>query len=526
MLDITTVSFPLWMIKKGIKNEKGVPLEFVKHKFLYDIACEKNPHIVVKKCAQIGCSVLTTLRAYWFAKYRKLSTIYTLPSDHDVYEFVPTKVDKIFQTNEEIRASLTKDSTGLKGIGDEAFIYFKGTRSKSAPISTTADILAHDEIDRSDYKIIGAYSSRTDYSEYKGRWLLSNPSIGNAGIDAEFRKSDQREWFVKCDACQQEQVLEWEKNIDFVRKIYVCQFCGAEITNKMRMKGRWKATASSSVSGYHISQLMASWLSVSELIDKKEKFGDEVFYNFVLGEPYDIGGATNFRTMIMDALTTKDINAGRVAIGIDIGRIKHYVAGTAKGIFEIGTVETRQEVINLIRKYDPIMIMDALPERTWAEELQKEFPNNITLNFFNPDKPQNEMMKWGGDTGSDEDIKNTGIVWSHRTRVIDKVISEFLNGNMQLKIPKDMLERYIAHWETMRRIVEIDKLNRPRFLWTSSSGNDHYCLATIYYYIALQRLSGDMDFIADEKETRPDIERREHGFYIRPLKEVMDELDE
>lgn len=524
-IDLTTLSFPLWLIKKGIKNEKGIPLEFTKHKFLYDIACDKNRILVIKKCAQIGLSVLTILRAYWFAKYKGLTTIYTMPSDSDVEEFVPTKVDKIYQNNEEMRNSLTKNNVGLKGIDNQAFVYIKGTRSKSAPISTTADILVHDEIDRSDQENVNVYSSRTDYSEYKGRWILSNPSVSNSGIDSEWRKSDQREWFVKCEGCNKEQVLEWEKNVDFVKKIYVCQFCDKEITNKERMKGVWKATRESKISGYHISQLMATWLTAEELMDKKEKYGEEVFYNFVLGEPYDMGGVTNFRTMIMDALTSKDLSEGRIAIGLDIGRIKHYVVGTTKGIFEVGTIETRKEVVGLIHKYDPIMVIDALPERTWAEELQQEFPNNVFLNFYNPDKPQNEMMKWGGDAGSDEDIKNMGIVWSHRTRVIDKVIADFLSGNLELRLPKTMLERYIIQWETLRKIVEIDKLNRPRFLWSSSNGNDHYCMATIYFHIAKQRLSGDAEFLSDEIEVKPDIERREHGFYIRPLKEIMDERE-
>lgn len=885
-IDITTLSFACWLINKGIKNERGVPLEFVKHNFLFDIARDKNKNIVVKKCAQIGCSILFILRAYWFAKYMGLSTIYTMPSDSDIYEFVPTKVDKIYQNNEEIRVSLTKDTTGLKGIDEKAFLYFKGTRSKSAPLSTTADVLAHDEIDRclepdtevltktgwkkiqnittndsvaslhnkehsvsfkkplevinmeyegdfyrlrgrsmdigmtpnhklwartasysgfqgasnpytfhkakdlyedkfvvsgygrwtsnfhkdtvsipytetlrrsqgscllprqkrifkakqypaipfykflgwylsegclnrkrnnqnklrltggisiaqkqekyvkeiqgilqdlgynpktyknkrgicsiqindfhlalvlkglddsftkyiptqylwgdvrylphlletllkgdgdernvyttaskrladdvqvlalrlrksaviyknpqgiykvgiqqqpykringfrdsntnatlkkeyykgkvyclnippyhtflirgkdkkfpiwsgnSEIGIINQYSSRTDYSEYKGRWVLSNPSISNSGIDNEWRKSDQREWVVTCRGCKKEQILEWEKNVDFIKGIYVCQFCGKEITNQERMSGEWKSTAESEISGYHISQLMAAWLSAKELIDKKEKFGEEVFYNFVLGEPYNLGGIADFRTMIMDALTyeySMPSKGDRVAIGLDIGRIKHYVAGTTKGIFDVGTVETRKEVVRLIKKYDPIMVIDALPERTWAEELQKEFPENITLNFFSQDKPQNEMLKWGGDKGSNEDIKNMGLVWSHRTRVIDKVISEFLHGNIVIHLQKDILERYISQWETMHRIVEIDKLNRPRYLWNSSNGNNHYALATVYYWIALQRLGGEMEFLPDEQEIKPDIERRMHGLYIRPLKEIMDE---
>ena len=98
--------------------------------------------------------------------------IYTLPSDRDVWEFVPTKTDKMIMTNKTLQKALQTDKVELKQMFDR-FWHFKGTRSKTAAIMTTADLLIHDEIDRSDLGVVTEYKSRIKRSKYSFiDWIL------------------------------------------------------------------------------------------------------------------------------------------------------------------------------------------------------------------------------------------------------------------------------------------------------------------------------------------------------------------
>lgn len=519
-MGIDQYSIPLWVIKNGIKNERGNVIEFKDHYFLFDIYKDLSRRQVIKKCSQVGVSVAMNLKVLNLAKYRNIGTIYTMPSDDDVSEFVNTKTDKIIQNNQIIKNELRTNNVQLKQIGN-SFIHFKGTRSKTAAISTTTDLLVHDEIDRSDQNIVEQYRSRITFSRFKGIWLLSNPSVVGVGVDKDWKGSDRKEWFITCDKCKTEQYLTWQENVSEINKIFICKNCGKELTNKERRLGKWKPTnPGAEISGYHISQMMAPWLSAEELIKEKEDRGLEYFYNFILGEPYHPGETADFRTMITDSWTNKPLDAEPYFMGIDVGIEKHYVLGSSQGIFKIGVVKSRQELETIIDKYNPVVVMDAGPERTWAEEFKKKYPK-LNLCFYKIDKTVAEMVKWGGR----DDKKNWGYVWADRNRVISKVVEEFLMGRILMNIDREKLERYISHWETMTRMIEDTSLGTKRYVWQTSNGMDHWCHATVYYWIARQRAS-QADFLADITEKKEIIERTSEGFQMRNLKDLIEEQNE
>jgi len=519
--DIKDLSIPHWVIDNEFINERGEILEFRDRLFLYDILADTSQIQVVKKCSQVGVSVMETLKAYFVAQKGRMNVIYTMPSDSDVSEFVRTKADMIFQSNELMRSQFSSDTIGLKQIGDR-FIYYKGTRSKTAPISTSADLLIHDEIDRSDLGIIETYRSRLSASLYKGIWYVSNPSLTGIGVDEIWQKSDMKEWFIACNKCGEIQTLKWDENVDEIKKIYVCKKCGKELTNNERRKGKWIATnPGKEISGYHISQMMAPWLSALELIKEKSDRGEEYFRNFILGEPYSAGEEANVRQAILDVWTPKPIDDKPFFMGIDIGIEKHYVIGSREGIFNIGLCRSREELEAIIEKYNPIWVMDSGPERTWAEEFKKKYPKGF-LNFYRKDKPKAEIIKWGGYSKGVEDKKNWGYIWTDRTRIIDKTLYEILSGNIQFSVSREDLEKYIKHWESMRRIIEQTPDKTERYIWDSSTGNDHWCHATVLYYIATQRGKEKMEFIQEKERREEIIERTPEGFKMRPLKEIIE----
>lgn len=514
-----------WIHENNLVTERMQPLTFQDHLFLFEPYADFSPLQVYKKCSQVGVSVMMNIKCPYVLKTMGLNIIYTLPSDRDIIEFVPTKTDKIIVNNPAIREGLNKDknTTFLKDMWGADW-HFKGTRSKTAPIMTTADLLIHDEKDRSDNTIIEDYRSRIKKSEYKGIWELSNPSTKNVGVDLTYKLSDKKEWAVKCPnpSCQKEQIMDWNKNVDRHAQMYVCMHCGHELDDITRRLGRWIQTGEDSdISGYHISQMMASWISAKELLIEEAQTDEDYFYNFVLGEAVGTGDAENFRQYITDAWTPKDLRkAGPHFMGIDIGNVKHYVVGNLDGIHTIGKVKTREEVELLIEHWNPTVVMDAGPERTWAGEFRKKYPK-FYANSYRNDTDKRDFIHWG-------ENDKLGTVSSERYRVIDATVDAIIRASIQFSLdPKD-LEAYIRHWEVMVKTKEIDgRTGLPKFSWNKNSqhAQDHWCHATVYYYIARSMGTPAEHISSKETEEKKEFVQAtpEGGFKMRSLEDYFEE---
>ena len=484
-----------WMHENNIVNEKGEPLTFSDHMFLFDPYDDFSQYQVYKKCSQVGLSVMMNVKVPYAMKHYGWNVIYTLPADSDVWEFVPTKTDEIIRANPQLLGMLQSvDKVELKKIADR-FWHFKGTRSKTAAIMTTADLLIHDEKDRSDLGVIGQYRSRIKRSKFKGVWELSNPSVKNAGIDVTWGQSDQKEWMVKCSNCELEQPLDWAENINYRTKEYVCRQCGSILDQYAIRLGKWQAMSpDSEISGYHINQMMAPWLTCGELIKEEAEQSEEYFYNFILGDPVGGESAYAFRQYIIDAWTAKSLkDSGPHFMGIDIGSTKHYVVGNKDGIHTIGHVRTRTELENIIEYWNPTVVMDAGPERTWAEEFRIKYPK-LWIAFYKPDKDKKKLLRWG-----DPKTKDAGIVLIDRNRTIDKALNAIIYGDLQFALESRDLESYIKHWEVMSRQKELNKLKQWVYRWvkTPEHAADHYVHATAYYYAARSR-GATTDFVQSQ----------------------------
>lgn len=222
-----------WITERGIVNEKGEPFDFYDRPWLLDILTDWTPQIAILACAQVGKSVTFSIKSLFAIKHLHFNAIYTMSSDSDVNEFVSSKFNKIVQANIHEFEGMQTDNVERKEFNDR-FIFFKGTNSKTAAISTTADLLIHDEISRSDQLAIETYKSRTKASKYKGRWLFSNPGGERDELDLAWMKSDQKEWVITCPHCKDEHFLVWPDNIDMEKKCYICRACKQPISDDVR----------------------------------------------------------------------------------------------------------------------------------------------------------------------------------------------------------------------------------------------------------------------------------------------------
>lgn len=482
-----------WITEQGIVSEKGEALDFYDHPFLLDILTDWNPKIVVKACAQVGKSVTFTLKTLFAIKYLHFNVIYTFPTDDDVKEFVSSKVNKILQANRHEFIGMDTDSIERKEINDR-FIFFKGTVSKTAAISNSADLLVHDEASRSNQGALETYKSRTKASEYKGRWLFSNPTVEKDTLDLEWIKSNQMEWVITCPHCGDEHFMVWPESIDIDKKCFQCRACKEPIDDDVRRGGKWVAqNPNSDISGYHMSHLIATRITAKEIIDDSE--GDqEYFYNFVLGEPYNPGDLSVSRGTLLDIWTPKPLETGNYYIGIDVGNIKHYTLWSDKGIVQVGKFTEWKDLDDLLRFYKPSAgVIDAMPDNTMAKYYVDNY-NFMLMSFFQENTLNPQTLVWWGD----HDKK--GIVYSHRDRILDKMLTDMVEAKflLGLKTNRDFTE-YIRHFETLRRVKVTNNAGIERYVWESTTGVDHYVFATLYGYLA--RLgAGAGVFYADDAE--------------------------
>lgn len=516
-----------WIFNNKIKTERGIPIQFDTHAFMIDPYLDWTPKQGARKASQCGWSVMTNIKLFYSARFGipqyglpAANVIYTLPSDSDVNTFVPSKTNLLIKNNPVIMSYMKTedgnkadvDSIQRKKIGN-SMVYFKGTRSKTAALMLSSDLNIHDESDRSEKSIIDEYSSRHANSLYKGTWSFSNPSAPNMPADLMFLDSDQKYWFIKCERCGHWQYLDWFKlseheftkslhcYVDDKNKAYVCGNCCLPITDENRKRGRWvKKYQDKTTSGYWVSHFMYSWMKCGDILETERTKPKAYFMNFVRGLPY-VGSdvVVDAQTIVQNIVLDKhEWVRGKVAIGVDNGDIKTYVVGDETGIFERGRTRSWDDIERLIQKYDAVTVVDLNPYPAKPRELAVKYKPQgshrwrVYCSYYIEESKDYQLIDWGTDD-------KAHMVYPVRNMLFDDLIAYIVNGNMHFYGSKQYWEEYIAHWETMyrgdfvgtRRAEDVSQGSpqaQARGVWLSSTGEDHYCHATLYYYVALSKI--------------------------------------
>ena len=492
--ELYSAATPLaWVWLNNFVTENQEPIEYKKHSFLIDPMNEETDDLVVKKSAQVGFSVLAILKSFWLAKYRKLNTGYILPSQNIVKDFVAPKVDPLIHSNPEISRLVSKDSVTLKQIGNR-FIYFRGAFSEREAIAISLDVLMLDELDRMpDMNIINMYDSRLQASQYAWRWRFSNPSVPSFGVDDLFNKSTQNHWFVRCPHCNHEWFMDWEKStdknhyVDIAKEAYVCGNCRRKIPDNARQSGRWiPAYPDRSSVGYWISQLIVPYVSAKRLIAQFEESSTDFFHNFVLGKAYQEADMLLDREVILRNLGIQKPMYRNIAMGVDVGKNKHFVIGTPMGVLEVGSTDDWEHIEYLFNKHEAIMVIDAAPEFTVPQQLIRKYPGRVFMSYYVQDKKNSGIVRW-------LEGEDSGVVHIDRTKAFDFVVRELTANKFKYFMPANQLEDYISHWANIYRIVEVNKLGIPQAKWVQVEGKpDHFAHAHLYYRIALEQVLGSI----------------------------------
>ena len=475
-----------WLTDNNILTEKGLPIEFHNHPFLKDIYNDWSPVQVSRKASQIGYTTMIAVKCLYAAYYKNWNVVYTFPTFGDVAQIIPSKINPIIESNPRL-SEWTKDKDTIlqKKVGN-SFIYYRGTASQKKEkekmeagtgIMLSSDLNVHDESDRSDQVILEQYESRLEASDYKGRWYFSNPTVPATLTQKLWDKSDQKHWFVRCPHCKHLQWLDYFKNTDKERGIYVCQKCEGEITDDTRRNGFWVRKYKRDISGYYIPHTICPWISAKGLIEAEEAKSKQYFYNFNLGIPYKGSDIVVDRETILKNIVSEPNLKEKNVIGVDTGLTMSYVLGNSQGIFKIGATKDWDDIETLMKKYEATAVFDALGDLTKPRKLRDKYRGRVWLCYFKKDKDAPEAIKWNG---------KEMAVYADRSKIIQRVIDEFMDGNIKFQMRQYELEEYIKHWETLYQITETDSLGIERKKW-ETAGENHLLFATVYFYLALMR---------------------------------------
>jgi DNA-directed RNA polymerase subunit RPC12/RpoP len=492
-----------WILKEKIKNEKGEIVEFDNHCFLLDIYTDQNKEIVIKKGSQVGVSLWAILKSIHDAKYWGINQIHTLPTVQDVQKFVPSKVNLIIKNNpcifRDVKGEV--DAVTQKQIGN-AFIFYRGTWMEREAIMLTSDRNIYDELDKSNAEVIRDYSSRLSASKLAEKIYISTPTIPNFGIDKLWEGSDQKHWRFNCPNCSFRQYLEWEKNVDFDKEIYICQKCHRQLKPEVIKSGEWEAKyPGREISGYWIPQMIATWRTAKDLIKELEDAEDEeYFYNYILGVAYLNPEAKIPASLILKNLTNEKNDGRNCAIGVDVGKKElHAILGNEKGIFGITKIEDQpgktkwQRLGELLEVYEArFCVIDGEWNTNEAYEFARKYPDKVYLNWYKAKPEQPEIVRFA-DEGKftakskvwEEEIK----VLTHRNRIMDALIDDLRKGKYKFnfKTGDERITELVEHLQTMYSRIVTNQIGQEKREWVSSTGKDHYWHSLIYFKIALDK---------------------------------------
>jgi hypothetical protein len=484
-----------------IQTPKGEPLDFYNHPYLIDIYDDQSKDIRVKKSAQIGISTFAINKSLWFADTHDVSIIYTMPTASDVADFSKARITPVVQASEYLSGRVD-GGIELKQIGN-SFIYFRGAWSERQAISVDSDFNIHDEIDFSKPDIISMYKERMSHSKFKLFLALSTPTIPEFGIDYLFNRSDKKEWFVTCPKCKQKQILKYPDSIRGNTKEarYACVHCLATITDDARRNGEWIATGEDDwgASGYHISQMMAPWISATEILRKEEMArvrptaqlsGVKDFYNFCLGEAYGGENQPLNRDILLACIQNKydlELKGKNTIMGVDQGNDLHVVVykketdGSIR-LLHTGVYHSFDDLPNIMDAYGvTFCLIDALPNKHSARKFALMYQAKVWLVYYNEN--QKEFIKWYRDPES----KEYRVIVA-KMESIDRMADKFVTH--QVVLPRltqdvDLFIRHLCNWAKDK-----EEKTDGRVVWVYKKlGADHLAMASNYAMLGIDKLS-------------------------------------
>lgn len=475
-----------------MRTERGEPLDFERYPHMRAVMDDPASELAMMCGSQTGKTTTALCRVFHFCDSRPVTAIVTMPTDKDVREFSKTRARPAIQASPYLRERMGEvDSAELKTFrhegGGQSVVFFRGARVETQAISIPADLLYHDEIDRSRPDILSLYIARVAASRYGLRIVTSTPTLPRYGIAACWEDSSRTQWLVRCPVCGHEAPLTWPESIaiDAADPHYICAH-GHELTRETIRAGRWvdgRTETQPEWRAYHFNRMLMDQWPAARIVEVEQSadYQDypELFFNDVLGLPKASGDlALNQETMAQalvgfpPAARADRSFAGcdqspkpdnhRVMIGVvDAEGCTAYVH------LEVCGWDRLAELMTLFNV--EVLVVDALPETSKARELRDAFPGRVYLAYY----PNQAVLK----RANEDNIvlnRRDGQVDLDRTATLDQSARRLRMGqDFFCAMPAALRTQVVTEMTNMVRGTEKDDHGQPRSFW-AATGPDHW----------------------------------------------------
>ena len=472
--------------------------------------------LFVVKCAQVG---LSEIFARWalasVVSQDNFTTIYTFPAATDADLFTKSRLSPVIVASKAITHSLSRtvNSTDLKQFGQNSFLYIRGTYSETGALSVPADLIIHDEYDRSDMGNVAAYVSRLQAKPTKMRRIFSTPTVAKYGIDAESLTSKRVKQVWSCSHCNHKFIPNYHDNViipdytDRKKELnkfninstrwreakLLCPRCGQVPESDLRYR-EWVVENPESKfdsKTYFVSPFCApSFITAPYLVKVSTEFDKwSEFCNQALGET---------SVDAQDTLVESDIRAMNIPHGIgesgihfmgcDMGATCHIMIGRR---FEGKLIVVHREKVyftefeakrrELCARFSVLTsVHDLYPYTDIIARITAFDPNAFGATYVFRKTSETHYIK-EQEEDPEEGKVNVRSAMVNRDIAFDELMSE-IKGKMIHMV--DANDEIVQHFTDMKRIQKFDKSNVMRYVWEKTAGIDHWHHTLLYLYIA------------------------------------------
>lgn len=512
----TLANLSAWIEKNTYHENKRFSYKYREYQPL--VIDEPTKTVFVVKCAQVG---LSEIFARWIlatvTTQENFTAIYTFPAATDAELFTKSRLNPIISSSKAIQHSISKvvDSVDLKQFGQNSFLYTRGTYSETGALSVPADLIVHDEYDRSNMDNISAYVSRLQAKPTKMRRIFSTPTVAKYGIDLESRTSKRKKQMWSCSHCNHKFIPSYHSDIvipgyyddkKLLNKANIgatrwkeakllCPKCGKS-PNPGLANREWVIENPSEPHEsltYFISPFCApEIITPSYLVEVSTQFAKwSEFVNQALGETAENAEDTLSEEDIRNSLRPGDMYSSDLHfMGMDLGLTCHITIGRIvegkllvvhrESVFYTGVEKRRVE---LCLKYNVLVsVHDLFPYTDIVTRIVNSDPNAFGAIYIEKKSSETHTIK-DQIADPEEGKLNVRSAMVNRNVAFDELMGEFKRKNVVVQASeKD--EEFVAHLRSMKRIQKFTKTQEMKYVWEKTDGIDHYHHSLLYLYIA------------------------------------------
>lgn len=514
-----------WIVKHCRIN--GRPYSSKNHEYQKVLLCDTSRKIRVKKCAQIGVSVVSILRCFAkLGRYRGFTILYILPSATFSQSFNATRITPLLQECKPLRdiQDRSVDSTSVKKFGANNFLHNKGAVSKAAAISVDADYLVKDEVDfMTDQTVLTSFASRLLHSPYKFDSEFSTPTIPDFGISKSYKESRRHVHLAKCVHCgfwfqpqfsmivypgvgkgaELKDISKYVLMQHNVQLAYLeCPHCGLPTDESLQDQHREFVVENPdenfSEVGYHIQPFSVPNIQpVPNILMERPNYARWVdFSNNVLGEDDADAADSLTRAEILTLFdsTVPETDDRMGFLGVDAGLFFHYavVKESSDGVIYVpdyGTIplpSIEKEALSVRQRHRArVTVVDLYPYVDTVLRLQQSDPLLWGCEFTESKGIDLISLKVR-DEESEKATEKMQIVKVRRDRVFDVLLELARAGKLRIR-PNQHQDSMVEHILSVKRLSIFDRdEGRMRYKWVKTDGKDHFFFALLYSFVAFR----------------------------------------